>query len=240
MIPIGTSGGFMHQGLRDRLTPAALTWVVALLLLIGTARAEPSRPTMGPLGERELAVVNHSKHSVVELYISPQSADSWGQDQLGEDVLDPGLTRHVALGRMRDCSFDVLVVYDDTSREENRGVNVCHAHELAFDGAAATAPAAPPGPARGIVVVDASPRPIQQLFLSPPDAAQWGDDRLVSSAISVGEQRNLAFRGPCATDVRVVFANRAAEERRGLDLCANPILRIAPGWTTQDRPDTHD
>jgi hypothetical protein len=91
-----------------------------------------------------------------------------------------------------------------------------------------------------VTLVNASPLPIQQLYLSPPDAAQWGDDLLTQSALSAGEQRAIDFHGDCIADVRVVFSNRAAEERRGLDLCANPVLTIAPGWTTQVRPDSHD
>jgi hypothetical protein len=33
-----------------------------------------------------------------------------------------------------------------------------------------------------------------------------------------------------------VFSNRAAEERRGLNLCTRSRLRIAPGWTTAEAP----
>lgn len=217
-----------------------LALVAALLLPAGQLVAEPARPTMGPLGEREVSVQNRSRHSIVELYISPQSADAWGQDLLGDETLDPGDITRQKLGRLRDCGFDVLAVYDDTSREEMRAVNVCRTRQMSFDGSHASAPVAPPGPARNLTVVNASPRPIQQLYLSPPDAAQWGDDRLALSSISVGEERHVEFQGDCRADVRVVFANRAAEERRGLDLCANPTLRITPGWTTQDRTDTHD
>jgi hypothetical protein len=109
-----------------------------------------------------------------------------------------------------------------------------------FDGRHATMPPETRGPVRNLVVIDATPMPVQQLFISPPDAAQWGDDLLVTASMSVDEQRNLSFRGPCAADVRVVFANRAAEERRGMDLCVNPILRIEPGWTTHERPGARD
>ena len=224
-----------------QLRPSGLALCLLMPLWLaaaGPASSEPSRPTLGPMGDRDLSIANHSDRTVVELYVSPQSADAWGQDLLGDDVLDPGQATKLKLGRMRECGFDVLIVYDDTTREENRGVNVCHTHEVAFDGSKASAPAEPPRPSRSVTVVDASPLPIQQLFLSPPDAAQWGDDRLAQASISVGETRKLNFSGDCSADVRVVFANRAAEERRGVDLCAQPVLRIAPGWTTQDAPAT--
>ena len=67
-------------------------------------------------------------------------------------------------------------------------------------------------------------------------AAQWGDDLLATSGLSVAEQRAITYSGTCDADIRVVFANRAAEERRGLNLCTHHVLRITPGWTTSDSP----
>lgn len=217
-----------------------LSWlagpIVAGLVAAGApVAAEPQHPAYGPLGDRELGIANHSERGMVELYVSPQTADAWGQDRLGDDELDPGQSVRLKLGRMRDCTFDVLAVYDDTSREEQRGVNACRTRELAFDGHAASAPVEPQGPARSVTVIDASPLPLQQLYLSPRNASQWGEDRLAQSAMSVGEERRIAFHGDCIADIRVVFSNRAAEERRGLDLCATPQLRISPGWTTDER-----
>ncbi len=222
--------------------PCRMIWSALALaaLFTGPVRADPVRSTLAAFGDREIVVLNRSGHAIVELYVSPQTVDAWGQDRLGEDVLDIRKSVRLKLGRLRDCTFDLLAVYDDTSREEARGINVCQLRQVVFDASTASKPAEPPGPSRSISVVNASARPIQQLYVSPPDAAQWGEDRLTQSALSVGEQREVDFKGECTADVRVVFANRAAEERRGLDLCANPVLKIEPGWTTKDRPDTHD
>lgn len=209
----------------------------ALFVMVTTVCSVMAEPVMAPLGDRGLSVINRSRLNIQELYVSPQRADAWGQDQLGDAMLEQGGTQRLKLGRMRDCSFDLLAIYDDASQEELRGVNVCRTREVSFTGALATRPPPPAGPARHVIVTNASPSPIQQFFISAPDAAQWGDDRLSASAMSVGEDRKIDFTGPCRADLRVVFANRAAEERRNLDLCANPALRIVPGWTTQDRTD---
>ena len=214
------------------------TLLLSLLHLSLVALPLAAEPATGPLGDRGLTVVNRSKLNIQELYASPQSADAWGQDQLGDAMLQQGQPIRLKLGRMRDCTFDLMAIYDDSSQEELRGVNVCRTREIAFTGAMASKPPPPPGPEHRLLLSNASPMPLQQLFISAPDAAQWGDDRLAQSAMSVGEQRSIAFNGPCRADLRVVFANRAAEERRNLDLCDNPTLRIAPGWTTQDRTDT--
>ena len=79
-----------------------------------------------------------------------------------------------------------------------------------------------------------APRPIQQVFISPAAANQWGDDRLAEGSISAGDGRAVTWRGDCNVDLRVVFENRAAEERRGINLCATPALSVEPGWTTAD------
>jgi hypothetical protein len=212
-------------------------WLVVLLLSAGVLAETPqARIPLGALGDRNVSVTNRSQHSAVELYISPQSADAWGPDRLGETTLDAGVQRPIALGKMRDCGFDVLIVYDDLTREDQRGLNFCKLKQVVFDGSHAVLPPDALGPVHNVTIIDVTQMPLQQLFISPQDAAQWGDDLLSAGAMSVNENRVIAFRGPCAADVRVVFANRAAEERRGVDLCSITTLRIAPGWTTTDLP----
>lgn len=220
------------------MAASAARWRMARLAtlalgLFACLAAAPEQVPQGPLGDRAVGFVNHSAHSIVELYVSPVTADAWGADRLGDRQIDPGTGFHLSLGRSRTCGFDVLAIYDDATREEIRAANVCREHVLTFDGHAATPP---PLPTQTVTVVNASRLPIQQLFISPPDAPQWGDDLLATAGLSVGEQRAITFQGDCQADVRVVFTNRAAEERRGLNLCTGPTLRIAPGWTTADQP----
>jgi hypothetical protein len=208
--------------------------LAAALLLAPAVRADvPPQPVLGPLGEREVTVVNHSQRPANELYVSPDSAEQWGDDRLGEHTLEPDDTIRLRLGRTRECLFDVKVVYDDASREEVRGVNLCRTRQVIFDGSTATAPP-DSGAEHGVTLVNHAPRPIQQVFLSPAAANQWGDDRLGETSISVGERRLVTWRGDCVVDLRVVFENRAAEERRGVDLCETPAVSIEPGWTTAD------
>jgi hypothetical protein len=215
---------------------------VCLVTLPAQGWAQAGRPAPPPVpappataADRELAIVNHSKHVVNELYVSPSTADDWGDDKLGDDTLDPGKAFHVKLGRTRDCEFDVQVVYDDASHEETRKVNVCRSRQVAFDGSTAVAaPAANAGNEHPLTVINNDTRPIQQVLISPADAGDWGDDRLSDDSISVGDEKRVPYSGDCVADVRVVFDNRSAEERRGLNLCDSPTLSIEPGWTTAD------
>ncbi len=210
-----------------------LVAVAVAVLLAVPARADTPDPAQGPPGGRIVTVRNQSPRPVNELYVSPQTADQWGEDRLGDHTMNPGAFLRLHLGRSRGCVFDFKVIYDDGSREEHRGVNLCRTRQLAFDGAAAT-PAPGSGVAHSVTLVNQSAAPIQQVFISPPEANQWGDDRLGQDSISVGAQRQLTWHGDCDADLRVVFENRAAEERRGVNLCAVPALSIEPGWTTAD------
>lgn len=209
-----------------RCVPACLLALLFALAAGGAARADQAP------GDRDLTVANHSPQAINEIYVSPSSADHWGEDRLGDATLPPGHTERVKLGRLRDCEFDVQVIYEDASREETKGFNVCRQHLLAFDGSAAIAAA--PAPLHAVTLANRSARPIQQVLISSSDAGDWGEDRLGNTSISVGEAATVHYRGDCVADIRVVFDNRSAEERRGVDLCAASRIAIGPGWTTAD------
>lgn len=204
----------------------------------GSAQAEVTRQPRGPLAERELTIVNHSDRAMNEIYISPSSADAWGEDRLGDAMLAPDDSIRLRLGRTRDCAFDVQVIYEDASREQQLGQNVCRDRRMVFTGVNAQLPPAVLGARHQVALRNDSGRPIQQVFISPAEASQWGDDLLPDRGVSVGDSVELTYQGACAADLRVVFDNRAAEERRGLDLCETPSIDIRPGWTTADQVPT--
>jgi hypothetical protein len=199
-----------------------------IALVLGLAGIAPGAGAAG----RTLTVDNHSRQPINQLYVSPAEADQWGEDRLGDQDLMPGRSVRVDLGRARSCAFDVQIVYDDASREERHGVDVCHRPAIAFDGSGATPP--PSATTHQVTVANRSPRPIQQLFISPSVASDWGEDRLAHRALSVGESVTVPYRGDCVADLRVVFDNRSAEERREIDVCTSGAIAISPGWDTAD------
>lgn len=202
-------------------------------LLLLTAAAPPA--------ERELSVANRSDRTINELYVSPVSSQDWGADRLGDVTIEPRRTRRLRIRLDSDhassgeCLFDVQIVYSDASREERRRVDLCHTRRLAFDASDAVAPAGDESGGHPVLIDNESELPIQQVLISPAEAGDWGDDRLAAGSISVGETQAVMYRGGCLADVRVVFENRGAEERRGLDLCALRGVTIRPGWTTAPR-----
>lgn len=93
--------------------------------------------------------------------------------------------------------------------------------------------AAPPAP-YGITIANWSPRAIREIYVSPATAPDWGQERLNGRQVPVLDDVWLAYGGGCRADVRVVFDNEGAEERRGLDLCRHAFIGVRPGWTTSD------
>ncbi len=231
--------------MRARLPVAAILAALLGLLPPGPAEAQrpretPSQPPAAPspapqgaLGEREVIVANRTALSITQVFVSLNTIDAWGDDRLGDAILEPGRTLRLRLGRLRDCAFDLLVIYEDSSREERTAQNLCRARQVAFDGKTRSWPTVAALQLHELALINQSARAIQQVFVSAADAAQWGED-LLSQAISVGETGSVAFRGGCTVDIRIVFENRAAEERRGIDLCRRNTLSIEPGWTTRD------
>lgn len=218
-------------------TPMRRLLFAALLLLPSTVAFAQGAPGGGrnapqaPL--RELLVANRASQPVRELYASPSTIDDWGEDRLGADTLAPGKVFRLRLGRSRDCVWDLQVVYGDGSTEENRNVNLCRNRQVSFDGSAAVP--ADRGPNRSLALQNATSARIDQVFISPSDTDRWNDDRL-PGLLEPGESGTVEYRGPCEVDIRIVFATRAAEERRGLDACRLQRLVIAPGWTLASDP----
>lgn len=62
---------------------------------------------------------------------------------------------------------------------------------------------------------------IKQFFATPGGRANWGRDRLDGKVLAAGAR--VAFRlpadGNCVYDLRAVFADGRAEDRRGLNTC---------------------
>lgn len=70
-------------------------------------------------------------------------------------------------------------------------------------------------------------RPIVLAFVSPAGQPDWGEDRLMGRPVSPRSSQTLPLPpGSCLYDVKIVYADGAAQESRGVDLCARPAVRF--------------
>ena len=67
---------------------------------------------------------NLSSGAVNELYVGPPESNTWGEDILGQDVLDAGQTATITIYNADGkCAWDVRIVYDDASVTDERNID---------------------------------------------------------------------------------------------------------------------
>jgi hypothetical protein len=183
----------------------------------------------------DLAVTNHASLPIAELYMSGADDDSWGYNRISNSI-GPGQSYHLPPPRTRGCRLDMRVIFADGSVEDKRGLDACRAHLVVFDAATAIAPPslAQSHAVRHVLITNRASRAIVEVYVSSAASDDWGDDLTGHHPIAPNTASEIRPDVSCLADLRVVFENRSAEERRDLDLCAHAKLEIRPGWTTNE------
>ncbi len=198
------------HGVAGALACSALA--IGGLAMSGATRAQ---------GDPTIYVVNRGSIAIHNVFVSSASADKWGQDWLGDKVLQPGFRLKIEPQR-GECLFDVRVVWQGGRSEERRRQDLCKLTELAFAGPGSGDAPSTQGRAANpdFVVVNRSPKTVTQLFVSPAQADKWGEDRM-PGVLKPGERYTVRLPrdGQCQYDVRVIYDDKTAEERRRQDVC---------------------
>ena len=70
-------------------------------------------------------------------------------------------------------------------------------------------------------LVNRDPAAVHEIYVSPTGSRAWGADRLGQHVLIPGRAARIGLPpGACLHDIRVVFADGRAVERRGVDTCA--------------------
>lgn len=162
-------------------------------------------------------ITNTSGRQINEIYVSPATDTNWGANWLREHVLPSGHRFPIRPRRDGTCIFDIRVVFADGSAEERRRVDVCSINEVVF-GPAARRPAQAGTEFR---LVNRSGRTILELYVSPVTDQNWGADRLGQNVLPPGRSFTLALPrdGTCLYDIRVVYDDHSAAEKRRVNTC---------------------
>ena len=200
--------------------------LLAALVLAGPALAQTTNPSF--------TLSNRGTQPINELYATPAGIDRWGGDRLGNNSLSPGQTFPVRLRADGNCIYDIKVVYADGKPEEKRRVNTCQLETVVFPGGRTTGTGATAAGNRPAVADDPSFRlvnrgraPINEVYASRSGEETWGEDRLGDDTVATGATRVIRLpNGECTYDVRVVFTNGEATEKRRLNLCGITDLRV--------------
>lgn len=210
-----------------RLVPALLA-----TLLAGPAIAQSTQPGTQPGTQPNPSfnLANRGTQPINELYATPAGVDRWGRDRLGQNSISPGQNFPVRLPADGNCVYDIRVVYADGKPEERRRVNTCQVEAIAFPGGRTANPNTAQGSASddpSFRLVNRGRSEVNQLYVSLSSQENWGSDRLGDDTIAAGGTRVIRLpQGECTYDIRVVFANGEATERRRVNLCSINDLRV--------------
>lgn len=174
-----------------------------------------------------VAITNASRTMLRELYVSARGPQAWGPDRLGSTVIDAGANFALRL-RSRDCLFDLRAVYEDDREEVKARTDLCANRAISFDRSGIPRP-----PARPLEVLNRHLVTVQELYVSDSAETEWGPDRLGATVLDRGSNLALTVETGCEVDVRIVFPNGGAEERREVNICDAPRLVFAPGWVVE-------
>jgi hypothetical protein len=216
-----------------------------LFLAVAVLFSAPAAAQQNP----DFWLVNTSGRTIAEAFVSSSAVNSWGTDRLGQNVLANGMRIAMRPPRDGTCIFDVRVVYGDGTAEERRRINTCVIAEVVFGSAArgpqaapgqgtpSQPPSGPPssgppssgraqsgiptGPNPNFRLVNRSGRVITELYVSSVQQQNWGPDRLGRDVLGAGQSMmvTLPRDGTCVYDIRVVYADNTATERRRVNTC---------------------
>jgi len=221
--------------------------MVAGLMVAGPAAAQAPNPSFN--------IVNRGSSVISQVFASPAGMTTWGHDRIGNRPIPPGQTGPIRLPADGSCIYDIRVVYAGGQTDERRNLNTCNVDNVIFpspEGRSTTSPegrstTSPEGrsttspgrrntasPGRQQEADDPSFRlvnrgrsAINEFYASAEDEENWGEDRLGEETVAPGGTRVVHLpNGSCVYDVRIVYANGEATEKRHLNLCTITDMRV--------------
>lgn len=208
-----------------------------LLALALCAFGPATAPALAQQGDPSFNLVNRSGRLIYGVYASLITDQDWGRDRLGDKALPHGRSFTLRLPQ-GPCFWDLRVVYERAGgpAEDKRNINLCNITEVVFDGRQMGQAQAPqqrpqPGPQQrgsdaGLAgnpsfhLINHSRETVMEVYVSLSTEQEWGPDRLGNDVVVPGGHFAIRLpEGPCVYDVRFVFEDGRADERRRVNLC---------------------
>lgn len=194
--------------------------MVRRLLLATLAMLPLAAPTARAAGDPSFTLVNRGGSVIRELFVTPGGDANWGRNRLDKRGIPPGGSFDVRRRTDGNCNMDVRAVYADGRTEDRRGVNTCNVDAVAMGEPAAVGGRKPPDDP-SFRLVNRGTQTIMELFATPSGMTNRGQNRLDSGGLPAGSEKLIRIprTGNCVFDLRVVFADHKALEKRHDDLC---------------------
>ena len=79
----------------------------------------------------DFRLVNGTRSTIMELYVSPTRDGKWGEDVLGRDILRPGERLDLQFSRSEPtCNWDLKIIDQDKGAVQWERFNLCEASEI--------------------------------------------------------------------------------------------------------------
>ena len=172
-------------------------------------------------------LVNRGSVPIRELFFTPAGDANWGRNRLAGAAIPPGASYPARRRMDGNCIFDIRVVFADGHHEDRRGLNTCTVDDVAFGAGPVTTAGgkAPDDPS--FRLVNHGAQPITEIHVVRSGTEGWGENRIGPGPLPPQTDRPVHVdRQGCSFDLRVVFADGHAKERRHADLCRMTDLPV--------------
>ncbi|WP_149537876.1 Tat pathway signal protein [Siccirubricoccus phaeus] len=172
-------------------------------------------PGLSPASAQiRFSLVNNTGQVIEQVYVSPSRSSNLGPDVLGANVLPAGSSSWIVPG-FGDCVLDVRVVFQGGRSEERRQMNACSLSRIVWGGGGG-------GGDPSFQFVNQGGMTVNELYISLSSDQSWGRDRLGNGTLAPGNGFWVALPSGkvCTVDIRVVYADGRASERRGVETCS--------------------
>lgn len=107
--------------LRESPLNKKILLAIAGALAVGAAMA----------GDADFRLANRTGYDIREVYISPTHRNAWGNDRMGDGVLENGKSKLFRFSDRASCKQDIMVVFDDdSSKVVWEDVDLCEIEKL--------------------------------------------------------------------------------------------------------------
>ena len=189
-----------------------------------------------------VTIINRTGYAIYYLKISPGSADDWGDDWLGDDVLMDG--DHITLdlsarGYGKYCEFDIKAIDEDDDSYILWEQDLCDKSKViismddyvpAEDEEGGSGFETDCGYEQDVTIINDTGYNIWYVYISSEEADSWGDDRLGDEVILDGDSFDFCMPGfgnNCIFDVKIVDSDGDAYIKMGVNLCSSDSLSFS-------------
>ena len=82
-------------------------------------------------GDADFTLLNRTGYTLREVYLSASNKNSWGNDRMGDRVLENGKSRLFRFSDKSSCKQDMKVVFDDDASEVVwEGFDLCEINKI--------------------------------------------------------------------------------------------------------------